>query len=146
MGKGERALFVRADKWPVLEVAWVEGNGTQRPDEPNSSELGSRLSIALSAGREPRGTGHPSWGPFSGSSGPRHSEVQSQGDSLTESLAQKRECLISEPLEGVEVGLWCLSGQAVGGQSGEKTLGIRNSPFSISKSPSHSMHLCYCQV
>lgn len=59
----------------------------------------------------------PSWVPFSGSSGPRHSEVQSQGDGLTESLAQRRGCLISEPLEEVEGGLWHLSGQAAGEQS-----------------------------
>lgn len=72
---------------------------------------------AVLRGREPRATGHPSWVPFSGSSGPRHSEVQSQGDGLTESLAQKRGCLISEPLEGVEGGLWRLSGQAAGEQS-----------------------------
>lgn len=66
--------------------------------------------------KEPRATGHPSWVPFSGSSGPKHLEVQSQGDSLTGSLAQ-RGCLICEPLEGVEVGLWHLSGQAGGEQS-----------------------------
>jgi hypothetical protein len=105
-----------------------------------------RLSAGSSAGREPCSTGRPSWAPFSGSSGPRHSEVQSQGDCLTESLAQKRGCLISEPLEGVEVGLWSLSGQAVGEQSGKKTHGVRDSPFVTSKSPSHSMHLCHCQV
>lgn len=86
-----------------------------------------RLSAGSSAGREPCSTGRPSWAPFSGSSGPRHSEVQSQGDCLTESLAQKRGCLISEPLEGVEVGLWSLSGQAVGEQSGKKTHGVKDS-------------------
>lgn len=95
---------------------------------------------------EPCAIGHPSWAPFSDSSGPRHSEVQSRGKNLTESLAQKRGCLISEPSEGVEVGLWRLSGQAGGEQSGEKTRGIRNSPFVISKPPSHSMNLCYCRV
>lgn len=95
---------------------------------------------------EPCAIGHPSWAPFTDSSGPRHSEVQSRGKNLTESLAQKRGCLISEPSEGVEVGLWRLSGQAGGEQSGEKTRGIRNSPFVISKPPSHSMNLCYCRV
>lgn len=43
--------------------------------------------------------------------------VQSQDDILTESLVRKRGCLIFEPLEVVEVGLWLLSGQAGGVQS-----------------------------
>lgn len=75
------------------------------------------ISVQEAALQGARATGHPSWAPFSGSSGPKHLEVQSQGDSLTESLAQKRGCLIFEPLEGVEVGLWHLSGQAGGEQS-----------------------------
>lgn len=145
MGKGEN-WCVHADRRPVLLVPRAEGNGTQRLDEQNSSELESRLSAGSSTGREPCATGCPSWAPFSDSSGPRHSEVQSQGDCLTEGLAQKRGCLISEPLEGVEVGLWSLSGQAGGEQSGKKIHGVRNSPLVTSKSPSHSMHLCHCRV
>lgn len=70
-----------------------------------------------SAGREPCMVAHPLWGPFSGSSGPRHSEVQSQSDPVTESLARKRACLTCAPLEGVGAELWLLSGQAGGVQS-----------------------------
>lgn len=133
-------MFVHADRWPV---PWAEGDTTQRSARQNSSELRSRLSDGSRAGSQPCAIGHPSWVPFSGSRGPRHSEVQSQGDSLTESLAQKRGCLISEPLEGVEEGLWHLSGQAGGEQSGEKTHGIRYSLLVISKSP---LIPCICVI
>lgn len=109
-------LFMRTDG-QFWKFRGLKGMGLSVQMNKTVLSWGAVSAQESSAGREPCATGHPSWVPFSGSSGPRHSEVQSQGDGLTESLAQKRGCLISEPLEGAEGGLWHLSGQVAGEQS-----------------------------